>query len=68
MKVPELKTKLRGLKVSGKKCELIARVFFSAVENKVQVVKTAEELSREYKSKLIIKETEIPDPFQLETG
>jgi len=28
MKVPELKTKLRGLKVSGKKCELIARVFF----------------------------------------
>ena len=73
MKVPELKTflKLRGLKVSGKKCELIARVF-SAIENKVQVVKTAEEvegeLSREYKSKLSVNETAIPDPFQLEEG
>lgn len=73
MKVPELKTflKLRGLKVSGRKCELIARVF-SAVENNVQVVKTAEEveheLSKEYISKLTIDDIQIPDPFKLETG
>ena len=63
MKVPEIKTflKPRVLKVSGKKCELIARVF-SAVENKVQVVMPAEEveceLSREYKSKISVNESE----------
>ena len=72
IKVPELKTFLKcGFKVSGRKIELISQVF-SAVENKVQVMKTAEEvkseLSREYKSKLSVNDIKIPDSFQLEAG
>ena len=57
MKVEELKTylRLRGLKVSGRKVELVARVF-AASENNVQPVKTAEEveaeIADEYKAKL----------------
>ena len=43
MKVVELKDhlRLRGLKVTGKKCELVSRVFI-AVENNVAILKTAE--------------------------
>ena len=57
MKVEELKTYLRhrGLKVSGRKVELVARVFATS-ENNVQPVKTAEEveakIADEYKAKL----------------
>ena len=47
--------RLRGLKVTGKKCELVSRVFI-AVENNVAILKTAEEiegkLSDEYSMKL----------------
>ena len=45
MKVDELKMylRLRGLKVIGKKAELVARVF-GAIENHVPVKKTAEEV------------------------
>ena len=57
MKVGELKDflRLRGLKLSGNKEELVARVFV-AIENGVQVVKTAEEvqleIANEYRAKL----------------
>ena len=52
MKVQELKDflRLRGLKVSGKKAELVARAFV-AVENKVATVKTAEEIKCENQHK-----------------
>ena len=45
MKVDELKMylRLRGLNVTGKKAELVARVF-GAIENHVPVKKTAEEV------------------------
>ena len=45
MKVEELKNylKIRGLKVTGTKIELVARVF-AASENGVQPVKTAVEI------------------------
>ena len=74
MKVEELKTflRLRGLKVTGKKTILVARAF-SALENNVAVIKSAEEvegcLSKEYALKLKITEWDtIPDPFKLNTG
>lgn len=45
MKVEELKVflRLRNLKITGKKEELVARVF-AAIENKVQPVKGAAEI------------------------
>ena len=48
MKVEELKDylKLRGLKVSGRKVELVARVF-SASENNVPLIKSAVEIEKE---------------------
>ncbi len=73
MKNDELKDflRLRGLKVSGRKEELVARVFV-AIENDVQIVKTAEEVQREiateYQNKLIIDNETLPDPFRLENG
>ena len=74
MKVEELKTflRLRGLKLTGKKNELVARVFV-AVENDIPVVKTAEDIEKEmaasYQDKLILEDGVImPDPFKLETG
>ena len=73
MKVEELKNflRLRGLKLSGRKQELAARVFV-AIENNVPIVKTAEEVESEiandYKAKLIIGDDQLPDPFQLEDG
>ena len=71
MKVVELKDflRLRGLKVTGKKCELVSRVFI-AVENNVAILKTAEEiegeLSDEYSMKLTYGATTFPDPFKEE--
>ena len=74
MRVDELKSflRLRGLKVTGKKAILVARAF-SAIENNVQIVKTAEEVEKEleidYKEKLCINNTlTIPDPFRLNCG
>jgi len=74
MKVEELKDflRLRGLKVTGKKNELIARVFV-ALENDVPIVKTAEEVEKEmatsYQDKLKLEDGVIvPDPFKLESG
>ena len=74
MKVEELKSflRLRGLKLTGKKNELVARVFV-AVENDIPVVKTAEDIEKEmaasYQDKLILEDGVImPDPFKLETG
>ena len=59
MKVQELKffLRLRGLKVSGRKCKLVAGVF-AASENDVKLIKTAEQveeqLREEYVSRLFI--------------
>ena len=70
MKCDELKQylRLRGLKVTGRKQELVARVF-SASENNVKPIKTAEEvevqLEEEYLSKLIVDDVVIPDPYKL---
>ena len=49
MKVEELKTYLeqRGLKITGRKVELVARVF-CAHENNVELVKTAVEIEGIY--------------------
>ena len=68
VKVDELKKylRLRGLKISGRKVELVARVF-SAHENNVQPVKTAVEieieLSQEYQAKLLQVDYVVPDPY-----
>ena len=73
MKVQELKDflKLRGLKVSGKKSELVARSFV-AVENKVPTVKNAEEIQEEikneYQHKLLFEGESFPDPMKLVDG
>ena len=73
MKIEELKTYLRlcGLKDTGRKVELVARVF-AASENNVQPVKTAEEveaeIANEYKAKLSLKDFVLPDPFHIKDG
>ena len=73
LKVEELKSylKLRNLKVSGSKPELIARVFV-AVENNVQPVPTAVEIEMNlascYQEKLVIDGKTIPDPFKIPHG
>ena len=73
MKVEELKVflRLRALKVTGKKAVLVSRAF-SAMENNVPIIKTAEEveteLINEYSSKLKVSGRIIPDPFKLTTG
>ena len=73
MKVPELKSflRLRGLKVGGKKIELVSRAF-NAVENKLPILKTAEEIEgqiyEEYKTKLTYGEITIEDPFTMKDG
>jgi hypothetical protein len=74
MKIGELKSylRLRGLRVSGRKQELVARTF-SAMENNVQPVKTAEEVENEiaieYRDKLTVdKLISIRDPFKIKSG
>ena len=73
MKVEELKNylKIRGLKVTGTKKELVARVF-AASENGVQPVKTAVEIESDlitdYKNKLKIYDFAIPDPVKIPHG
>ena len=73
MKVEGLKNymKIRGLKVTGTKKELVARVF-AASENGVQPVKTAVELESDlitlYKNKVKIDYFPIPDQFKISHG
>ena len=73
MKIEDLKNYLRArnLKLSGRKEELVARVF-SAVENLVQPVMTAVEVEKdlqdEYRKKLKIDDRKLPDPFKMNTG
>ena len=73
MKAEELKNylRLRGLKVTGKKAILVARAF-SAFENNVAFIKTAEEveadLKQEYDNKLKLEDMQLADPFKLTTG
>eukprot|EP00794_Sanderia_malayensis_P019455 gene19455-biopygen14438 len=73
MKVDELKDflRLRGLKITGKKEELAARVFF-AMENDLPVVKTAEEvqkdIAKEYEAKLLVNGDVIPDSLKFDQG
>ena len=73
MHVNELKNylKVRGLKISGNKNELVAPVF-SAIENNVMPVKTAveveEDSKKEYEKKLRVDDRLIPDPFKIPHG
>ena len=73
MKVDELKAflRLQGLRMTGKKDELVARAFV-AIENNVQVVQTAEqagvELKRDYENKLKVLDETIPDPLSIKDG
>ena len=73
MSVREMKNylKVHGLKVSGKKEELIARAFV-AVENNVQPIKTAvdveEDLALYYRNKLNADGKTIPDPMKIMHG
>ena len=63
--------KIRGLKVTGRKKESVARVFNSQ-ENEVKPVKTAVEveavLKNEYSKKLVVGDRKIPDPFKTPYG
>ena len=73
MKVEELKDylRLRGLKISGEKAELVARVF-AASENNVKPIKSAAEvqvdLRNEYQAKLLLGDYLVPDPYHLKEG
>ena len=63
--------KILGLKVTGTKKKLVARVF-AATENGGQPVKTAVEIESDlitdYKNKLKINDFPIPDPFKIPHG
>ena len=73
MSLEELKNYLRicGLKVNGRKNELVARVF-AASENGVKPIKTAAEveadLKTEYLAKLKTGDRNIPDSFKIRHG
>ena len=73
MNVEELKNylRIRGLKVNGRKSELVARVF-CASESGIKPVKTAVEieadLKAEYEKKLKLDDKNIPDPFKIPHG
>ena len=73
LNMEELKNylKIRGLKVTGRKKELVARVFNSQ-ENEVKPVKTAVEaeavLKNEYSKKLVVGDRKMPDPFKIPHG
>ena len=73
MKVKELKNylKIRGLKVTRIKKELIVRVFATS-ENGVQPVKAAVELESDlitdYKNKFKVHYFPIPEPFKKSHG
>ena len=65
MNVEELKRhlRLRALRVTGRKQELVARVF-SAVENEVQPVKSATEIGFKYSYELKLDD----DPYAITDG
>ena len=73
MKVEELKTylKQRGLKITGRKVEFVARVF-CAHENNVELVKTAVEIEGDlhdaYERKLNIDGVQLPGPVAMDIG
>ena len=70
MGLEELKSyhKIRGLKVSGRKKETVARAFATS-ENGVKPIKKAEaDLKTEYVAKLKIDTRNIPDPFKIPRG
>ena len=73
MGLEELKSyhKIRGLKVSGRKKEIVARAFATS-ENGVKPIKTVAEaeadLKTEYVAKLKIDTRNIPDPFKIPHG
>ena len=73
MRVEELKSylRLRGLKLSGRKAEIVARVF-AASENNIRLIKTAAEveveLCKEYQNKLNHGGISVPDPKDLKQG
>ena len=69
MNVEELKRylRLRALRVTGRKQELVARVF-SAVENEVQPVKSATEIGFEYSYELKLDDEVIPDTYAITDG
>ena len=70
MSLEELKNylRIRGLKVKGRKNELVARVF-AASENGVKPIKTAvdveSDFKTEYLAKLKIDDRNILDPFKI---
>ena len=66
MNVEELKKflRLRGLRISGRKIELVARVF-SAVENNVLITL---ELKNEYNYKLKLDGVTLTGPFKMLEG
>ena len=74
MKVEELKDylRLRGLKISGEKAVLVARVFAASAENNVKPIKSAAEvqvdLRNEYQAKLLLGDHLVPDPYHLKEG
>ena len=73
MSLEELKNhlRIRGLKVNGRKNEVVARVL-AASENGIKTIKTAVEvegdLKTEYWAKLKIDDRNIPDPFKVPHG
>ena len=69
MNLEELKRylRLRVLRVTGRKQELVARAF-SAVENEVQPVKPATEIGFEYSYKLKLDDAVIADPYAVTDG
>ena len=73
MSVEELKKylRLRALRVTGRKQELVSRVF-TAIENGVEPVKSAVEIEKdlnsEYTTKLKLDDVTIPDPYSISEG
>ena len=63
--------KIRGLRVTRRKKELVARIF-NAQENDVRPVKIAVEIEAVLKSedsnKLVVDDRKIPDPFKIPHG
>ena len=73
MKVEELQSCLclRGLCVTGKKDEMVARAF-AAIEHDMPLLQTAEEgkidIEGEYHHKLAVLDEILPDPLRLKEG
>ena len=63
--------RLRGLKVSGRKKELVAQTW-CAIEQGIPIQLTAEEVEKEiqneYGNKLLVDDFLIPNPFDVKEG